>query len=396
MARFRKRKTEHEVPHTVGGQTYMVTEPQETLQVVQPVDLDEVVRNLLLVITFVVVLGALAWSTVAIGGLLTTMAPAWVSYTVAVVFDLTWVACMAAEWLMRYDRARARAPRRAGWAALAVSVAAIAVHGHQLTGEAVIGSVGGIVSVLAKGLWMVNMLISARRLSPLDQQWYEKAASAADAQLALAVAQRKLARTQARVRQERAALAEFRGQPEVAAAQPFAHEPPALEDGPHEPVVYVIRNGNRIKIGTTTHLRNRVSALSLRMTDVLLTVPGGTDKERDLHRRFADHRIGTSEWFSFVPEIRDFVRDPEAPVPAPVRDEEPPVRDIVQLVPDTAVQPLSPSRDELGTKRDLTDLVRDLRGQGLDEDEIKSRVRRDVPDHKPDSLRKAILRTRTA
>lgn len=395
MTRFRKRKSEHEVPHTVGGQTYMVTEPQETLQVVQPVDLDEIVRNLLVVITCAVVLGALAWSTVAIGGLLTTMAPAWVSYTVAVVFDLTWVACMAAEWLMRYDRKRAAAPRRAGWAALAVSVAAIAVHGYQMTGEAVIGSVGGIVSVLAKGLWMVSMLISARRLSPLDQQWYEKAASAADAQLALAVAQRKLARTRARVEQERAALAEFSTRPEVTASQPFDHEPPALESGSHGPLVYVIRNGNRVKIGTTTHLKNRVAALSLRLSDVLLTVPGGQDKERELHRRFAEHRIGTSEWFTFVPDIRDFVRDPDGTESSRDEDE--------VLVPGTALRPSPvredspvPPRDELGTKRDLTELVRDLRGQGLDEDEIKIRVRDEVPDHKPDSLRKAILRTRTA
>lgn len=388
MPRIRKRRTSRPVPHTVGGQTYMVEEPHETLQVVQPVDLDQVIRTVLTVITFVVVLGALTWSTVAIGGLLSSMAPPWVSFTVAVVFDLTWVACMAAEWLMRYDRSRARTPRRAGWAALAVSVAAITAHGTMLTGEPVIGSVGGVVSVLAKGLWMVNMLISARRLSPLDQQWYEKAASAADAQLALAVAERKLARTQSRVQQERAALQAFRSQPEVASAEPFQSEPPALEDGSHDPVVYVIRNGNRVKIGTTTHLRNRVRALSLRQSDVLLTVPGGPDKERDLHQRFADHRIGTSEWFSFVQAIRDFVRDPDGPVPAPVPDEVP------------APVPSRPVPASLGDKQSLSaralELV--LAGDKGDED-IKDILRDEFRDKDgtpplPNSINKAVSRAR--
>lgn len=382
MKRFRKVPGRRPVEHTIGGQTFEVYEDYEVKQVVQPVDLDQMVHRALILITFVVVSGALVWSTVAIGSLLATMAPAWVSLMVAVVFDLTWVACMAAEWLMRYDSKRADIPRRAGWAALAVSVGAIAVHGAMVTGKPVIGSAGGIVSVLAKGLWMVVMLISARRLSPLDQQWYEKASSAADAQLALIVAQRKLARTQARAQQEKAALDAFRQQPEVVSAAPFVHETPALEPGSHSPVVYVVRNGNRVKIGTTTHLRNRVKALSLRQSDILLTLDGGPDEERDLHRRFAGHRIGTSEWFDFVPEIRDFVRDASGTGNGGSGTESAPSPGL--------------SRDELGPKRDLTELVRDLRTQGLDEKEIKERVRDEIPDVKADSLRKAVQRTRTA
>jgi hypothetical protein len=218
--RFRTVPEDRTVPHTVGGQTYMVSEPHETQQVVQPLDLDQIVRNVLWIITLTVVLGALTWSTVAIGNLLSSMAPTWVSYLVAVVFDLTWVACMGAEWLMRYDRKRAKIPRRAGWLALAVSVAAIATEGSLATGKPFIGCTGGVVAVLAKGLWMVVMLISARRLSPLDQQWYEKASSAADAQLALAAAQRKLLRTKALVEQERQALAAFHNSPEIEAAEP--------------------------------------------------------------------------------------------------------------------------------------------------------------------------------
>lgn len=206
MKSFRTVKATRQVPHTVGGQTHMVTEPYEEQKPVRPVDLDQLVRNALWVITALVVTGAIIWSTVAIGNLLSSMAPMWVSYLVAVVFDMAWVACMGAEWLMRYDRRRATPPRVAGWLALGVSVAAIVIDGHAVTGNYIVGAAGGVVSVLAKGLWLVVMMISARPLSGRDQQWYEQAASATDAQLALTAAQRKLARTQALVRQERAAL----------------------------------------------------------------------------------------------------------------------------------------------------------------------------------------------
>ena len=59
-------------------------------------------------------------------------------------------------------------------------------------------------------------------------------------------------------------------------------------------------------------------------------------------------------------------------------------------------QPVVPD-NALEQKRDLTELVRSLRDKGhTDEDEIKKLVRDLVPDVKPDSLRKAIARTRTA
>lgn len=79
-------------------------------------------------------------------------------------------------------------------------------------------------------------------------------------------------------------------------------------DGPHGPVVYVIENGSRVKIGYTTCLRRRVSDLSLRDCNVLLLLEGGPTLERALHTRFAPFRVERTEWFSLVSAIGDFVQ----------------------------------------------------------------------------------------
>lgn len=75
----------------------------------------------------------------------------------------------------------------------------------------------------------------------------------------------------------------------------------------HAPVVYFLRNGNRVKIGTTQGLRNRISSLSLRVEDLLRVEHGGPEHERSLHERFAAHQVGNTEWFSLRGEIADHV-----------------------------------------------------------------------------------------
>lgn len=88
----------------------------------------------------------------------------------------------------------------------------------------------------------------------------------------------------------------------TAAATPIE----GLLRGEHDSVVYFIANGGRIKIGYTTNLKSRVSALSLRTDSVLLALSGGPDLERALHARFAEHRSGDTEWFELSPEIFHF------------------------------------------------------------------------------------------
>ncbi len=77
--------------------------------------------------------------------------------------------------------------------------------------------------------------------------------------------------------------------------------------GVHGARVYFIRNGDRIKIGYTTNLRNRLDALCLRPDAVLLLLEGGKLLEGSLHRHFAQHRVPNTEWFRYVEEIKTYI-----------------------------------------------------------------------------------------
>lgn len=87
------------------------------------------------------------------------------------------------------------------------------------------------------------------------------------------------------------------------------YRPLHIPDCGHEHVVYFILNGNRVKIGTTTHLRNRVRALALTPRHVIACVPGDRRQEDELHARFSELRIGRTEWFAFEGPIVDAVND---------------------------------------------------------------------------------------
>lgn len=76
----------------------------------------------------------------------------------------------------------------------------------------------------------------------------------------------------------------------------------------HDPHVYFVRNGNRVKIGTSTNIRSRMAALSLRPEHVVLAVPGGQGIERQMHVRFAEYRDGNTEWFQDTGDLADFIR----------------------------------------------------------------------------------------
>ena len=76
----------------------------------------------------------------------------------------------------------------------------------------------------------------------------------------------------------------------------------------HDPIVYFIQNGTRVKIGWTTNLRGRLASLALPMSSVILKLDGGPGREAALHIRFAESRIKGSEWFEVTPEIERFIR----------------------------------------------------------------------------------------
>jgi hypothetical protein len=76
----------------------------------------------------------------------------------------------------------------------------------------------------------------------------------------------------------------------------------------HAPLVYFIRNGNRVKIGTSTEVRRRIRTLALRAENVVLLLDGGKPLEREHHDRFADLRIGNTEWFAYEGALVDYIQ----------------------------------------------------------------------------------------
>lgn len=75
---------------------------------------------------------------------------------------------------------------------------------------------------------------------------------------------------------------------------------------PRVEVVYYIRFHDRMKIGTTANLGQRMRQL---WHDELVALElGGRARERQRHEQFAQWRLGTSEWFSLSPPLLDHVR----------------------------------------------------------------------------------------
>ncbi|WP_086765376.1 protein transporter Sec31 [Streptomyces bobili] len=193
------------VPHTVDGETEMVLDTEVINVPAPPADWDQRVRVAVTIGACVLVAVALVWSTSAIGGLLAVSVVAVVAYAAAAAFDMTWIMCMAVEWLLRYDPERAKTPRKAGHGALAVSMAAVFAHGYVFD-QLVIGAVGAAVSALAKGGWTIAMRVHARPLDSRTQQWVAKRRATVDGQLAMIPIRRELQRGQATVDAERRGL----------------------------------------------------------------------------------------------------------------------------------------------------------------------------------------------
>lgn len=137
---------------TLDGET-TYREVKRTVRVpAPPRDWDLVLVRGLVGCAFLTTALSLSWSTVSIGGLLARSASEIAAYSVAVVFDAAWLSCGVREWLDRRDPDRAKTARRAGWAALILTMAAITAHG-VVANEVVSGLVGATVSALAKAMW---------------------------------------------------------------------------------------------------------------------------------------------------------------------------------------------------------------------------------------------------
>ncbi len=77
----------------------------------------------------------------------------------------------------------------------------------------------------------------------------------------------------------------------VARRHRYADVEKILAGEPHGPVVYFVRIGRNVKIGTTGNLRARMRRLYLSLDDVLAVVPGDRQVETLYHQRFSSTRF---------------------------------------------------------------------------------------------------------
>lgn len=183
------------IPHTIAGQTaYIDAEPIKL-----PHDWDRTIRSGITAATTITVTAAVIWGAASIGDLLARAVHPAIAYVVAGIFSLAWITCIAAEWIARYDKRRARPAAIGGWIALAIDVAALFTHGHYTGGRTAtaVGIIGALVSVIAKGLTHVTLALHSPRLSNRDSQWVEVKFSEADSQMAISDVRRRLARVSA-------------------------------------------------------------------------------------------------------------------------------------------------------------------------------------------------------
>jgi hypothetical protein len=260
------------VPHTVDGETEMVLD-REIIEVpAPPADWDQRVRVAVTIGAVILVTVSITWTTSSVGALLAMSTVAVVAYAAGVAFDATWIMCMGAEWLLRYDPERAALPRKAGRWALAVSMGAVFAHGY-LTHEWVVGAVGAAVSALAKGGWTIAMRVNARPLDSRTQQWVIKRRAAVDGQLAMIPIRRELQRGQALVDAERRSLGSAE---ENGSADPeTSGGPEAVPEDP-DPKVSPIRSG---RVTTQEAVRNAWDSGIRDPEAVLRTVRNATGKD---------------------------------------------------------------------------------------------------------------------
>lgn len=76
---------------------------------------------------------------------------------------------------------------------------------------------------------------------------------------------------------------------------------------PVDSLVYFVRHGEQIKIGTTVAVRERVQHLALPLESLLATEPGGRIRESELHDQF-DQCRAHGEWFWATPVLLNYIR----------------------------------------------------------------------------------------
>lgn len=237
-------------------------------------------------------------------------------YAIALALVFLWYLCCHAEWEMRHLPAQARGFRIGGYLAQYTTIGLISAMGWNPSGPwdgLAISALGLPALHLWRG-WM-----RAHQLHPLEQRTVD-ALMAERRKAAIAAEQDRINRR----RQAQLATAirdlglTVPHQKPIVPAQKYSW---AIPSGKHEPLVYFLENGDRIKIGTTTDLRTRIRRLALRPEHVALLVGGGKDIEHAYHVRFADLRDGNTEWFKNAGPLAQYIAERNAKILASGGDE---------------------------------------------------------------------------
>lgn len=275
MARPFRRPT-RTITETVHGVDVAYDVPDTTPVIRLPFNLDAALRRGLFTLAIAMTLVAIVWGTVAIGSMLTLLAPPWAAYLVAGVFDAGWAACLVAEWLLRYDSRRAEIPMHVGVALLAVSMAAIVTHG-ALAGPWgwVIGIIGALVSAAAKGVWAVGMHTIRIKLEPKYEAYLNARRQQAGTEMALALGERDRLLVEDGTVALRLALEERRppadltveavdppvNQPQSTPVQPADQPVEQIETGPEPAPVHAVNQ----TAGRPVQPKDQVAELHLRL-----------------------------------------------------------------------------------------------------------------------------------
>lgn len=254
--------------------------------------------------------------------------PGWAAWAVFALIDVVWF--QSAVVVIKNQRSPHRAieAHRRMQGMFRVSVAANFAHGLILFGLTFNGFVAGAVFAL----FPIGFKVAFANAFP---DFVKRARQAGyGGELADAFHTEVLMTIMAGVDQAKAELARSASAPRVIAQErqptplPEPVKPQKFRDpaGPvgeeiedvddllgqhHAPVVYFLRNGTRVKIGTTRNLRPRIARLALRPDNVMRVEHGGQDYEQSLHARFDGYRVGNTEWFELRGELAAYLGEPE-------------------------------------------------------------------------------------
>lgn len=253
--------------------------------------------------------------------IVTARSPAWLpllgKYPASTLCVLLFAVCMAGLWMVSlwgeqgrfYDRTTQRSHRRAGLLGhfSVLFIAGVSVlESPERAGWWIILGLLCFSAVTTWGAWAQTKFLPDEDQAVVDAILSREAAQRAAIFDASQREQRR-ERLAAVVASLGYTLTDTPAQPSKPADAPVVKW--TVPAGKHAPYVYFIRNGNRMKIGTTTELKRRIRTLALRAENIALLFDGGQRREHEFHKQFAEHRIGTTEWFADEGALADFVRD---------------------------------------------------------------------------------------